>query len=137
MKKVSLINQAVTKGLDPNVLMKDSGIEWLGEVPAHWDFWKLSHAFDQIGSGTTPSTNNEKYYGGDIPWVTTSELREKIITKASKPVTELALKEVPSLKLYPIGSLLIAMYGATIGRLGILGVEASVNQACCVLNQII
>jgi len=112
---------------------KDSGVEWLGEIPEHWEVRKVSHAFQKIGSGTTPSTNHYDYYEGNIPWVNTSELREKVITDTSAKLTNKALLDHSVLNLYPPGTLLIAMYGATIGRLGILGITACTNQACCAL----
>lgn len=112
---------------------KDSGVEWLGELPEHWDVWKLAHAFTQIGSGTTPKTDKREYYeGGVIPWVNTGDLNDGELHDCEKQVTELAVVDHSSLKTYPAGSLLIAMYGATIGRLGILSFAATVNQACCV-----
>ncbi|WP_269900957.1 restriction endonuclease subunit S [Paenalcaligenes faecalis] len=134
-QRTALISQAVTKGLDPSVPMKDSGVEWLGEIPEHWEIWKVTHGFNQIGSGTTPKSDNPLFYDGDVPWVTTSELREGTIFDTSQKVTEEALAQYSALKLYPKGSLAIAMYGATIGRLGIFGVDATVNQACCVYSQ--
>ncbi|MFL0604730.1 restriction endonuclease subunit S [Cylindrospermopsis raciborskii] len=112
---------------------KDSGVEWLGEIPEGWEVRKVSHAFQKIGSGTTPSTNHYDYYEGNIPWVNTSELREKVITDTSAKLTNKALLDHSVLNLYPPGTLLIAMYGATIGRLGILGITACTNQACCAL----
>jgi type I restriction enzyme S subunit len=112
---------------------KDSGVEWLGDVPRHWDVWKVSHAFAQIGSGTTPKTDNREYYdGGDIPWVNTGDLNDGELDECEKRITALAVVDHSSLKTYPAGSLLIAMYGATIGRLAILNFAATVNQACCV-----
>lgn len=132
-KRSALISHTVTRGLNPDAPMKDSGLEWLGEIPAHWGVWKIAHAFGEISSGTTPKTDQEDYYDGDIPWVTTSELREKIIHSTKQTISESALKHYSALKLFPKGTLLIAMYGATIGRLGILGIEASTNQACCAL----
>jgi len=114
---------------------EDSGVEWLGEVPAHWETWKLSHAFGSIGSGTTPPSNESEWYdGGHIPWVTTGELRETVIFETGKSVNTAATKKFTTLRLHPVGSLAVAMYGATIGRLGILGVAATTNQACCVLS---
>ena len=132
-KRTALISHAVTKGLNPDVSMKDSGVEWLGKIPEHWENWKISHAFQKIGSGTTPSTNRYDYYDGDVPWINTSELRENIITDTSVKITNKALLDNSVLNLYSPGTLLIAMYGATIGRLGILGITACTNQACCAL----
>jgi len=142
-KRSALISRTVTRGLpadaarefglEPHTRFKDSGIEWLGEVPDGWEVWKVSHGFKNTGSGTTPPSDNDEWYDGNIPWVTTSELRENIITDTSKKISEETIKTFSALKLFPEGSLLIAMYGATIGRLGILGVAATTNQACCAL----
>ena len=114
---------------------KDSGVEWLGEIPEHWSVWKVSHGFKNIGSGTTPKSDNLAFYEGDIPWITTSELRESLIEDTAQKVTQEALKNYSALKVYPKGSIAIAMYGATIGRLGILGIDAAVNQACYVFSE--
>ena len=114
---------------------KSSGVEWLGEVPVHWVTWKVTHGFRRIGSGTTPRSADSEYYGGDIPWVTTSELRETVITDTKNKVTATALNDYPALRLYPKGTLLFALYGATIGRLGILGIPATLNQACAALAE--
>ncbi|MEF3790624.1 restriction endonuclease subunit S [Escherichia coli] len=134
-KRQALITHAVTKGLDPNVKMKDSGVEWIGQVPEAWLNRKVFHAFQAIGSGTTPpSKEHEWYQGGTIPWITTSELRENTVVKTKKCVTSDAMQKFSALKIFPAGSLAIAMYGATIGRLGFLGIPATTNQACCVLS---
>tara|TARA_R110002049_G_scaffold297185_3_gene486006 strand:- start:1776 stop:3131 length:1356 start_codon:yes stop_codon:yes gene_type:complete len=114
---------------------KDSGVEWLGNIPTEWELWKLTHAYDEIGSGTTPPSGSDELYGGDVPWITTGELREKEIFSTTKNVTLDALRKLSALRKFPSGSIAIAMYGATIGRLGILGVEATTNQACCVLTK--
>jgi type I restriction enzyme S subunit len=112
---------------------KDSGVEWIGDIPKDWDMWKIFHACPSIGSGTTPKSDSDDYYGGDIPWVTTGELREGVVFETQKSVTEKALVDMPTLRLHPKGSVAIAMYGATIGRLGVLGNDATTNQACCVM----
>jgi type I restriction enzyme S subunit len=135
-KRQAVISHAVTKGLHPEFPMKDSGVKWLGEMPAHWEVWKVSHAFGAIGSGTTPPSAERKWYDdGSIPWVTTSELRENLINHTLQSVTASAVKAFPALRLHPRGSLVVAMYGATIGRLGVLAVDATTNQACCVLSE--
>jgi len=132
-KRQAIISHVITKGLDPAAPMKPSGIEWTGDVPTDWEVWKLAHAFAQIGSGTTPRTDRRDYYDdGETPWVNTGDLCDGELESCEKRITELALADHSSLKIYPSGSLLIAMYGATIGKLGILSFPATVNQACCV-----
>ena len=133
-QRTAVITQAVTKGLNPAAPMKNSGVEWLGDVPEHWETWKITHAIDLIGSGTTPKSDNAEYYDGDILWVTTSELRENFISDTKQKVSDSAIKEYSALKIYPVNSVAMAMYGATIGRLGILEREATFNQACCVFG---
>ncbi len=88
--------------------------------------------FCETGSGSTPSRDQmARYYdGGTIPWVKSGELRESTITSTDEHITEAALKET-SVKLVPANALLVAMYGATVGRLGILGMPATTNQAVC------
>jgi type I restriction enzyme S subunit len=133
-KRTALITRAVTKGLNPDAPMKDSGIEWLGEIPAHWELWKVTHHFQTIGSGATPPSSDSVYYDGHINWVTTSELRESEISSTKTKITEKALNDISSLRVFREGSVVIAMYGATIGRLGWLGSPSTVNQACCVFS---
>lgn len=111
---------------------KDSGVPWLGAVPGHWKVDRISRLFQTIGSGTTPA-NAEAYEDGSVNWVTTGELREKPILSTTKKVTEKAVAELSALQIYPRGTLLIAMYGATIGRLGWLEDPACTNQACCAM----
>lgn len=131
--KQSIITHAVTKGLDPNVEMKDSGVEWIGEVPKHWDVMKTSLAFQGIGSGTTPSTSKKEFYDEEGKyWLQTGDLNDGVILGTSKKVSDIAIK-VCNLKFYPKDSVVIAMYGATIGKVGILGIKTATNQACCVL----
>lgn len=89
-------------------------------------------SFCKTGTGGTPSRSQlARYYdGGTIPWVKSGELRESVITHTEEKVTEAALSET-NVKLVPAGALLLAMYGATVGRLGVLGVAAATNQAVC------
>lgn len=129
-QRAAVINQAVTKGLNADVKMKNSGIEWLGKVPEHWEVVKLSHWFRST-SGSTPSRTMPGFYGGDIPWVKTGELLDAEIHQADENITREAVR-ASSLTLLPKNTLLIAMYGQgqTRGRTGLLKVEATVNQAC-------
>jgi len=134
-KRQTLISHAVTKGLNPDAPMKDSGVEWLGDVPEGWGIRKLAWSFGLIGSGTTPPTDKIETWYSDCgtPWVTTGELRENVILETNKSVTDEALTAITALRKYPPGTLLVAMYGATIFRIGLLGIEATCNQACCAL----
>ena len=63
-RKQILIHKAVTRGLDENVPLKDSGVEWIGEIPEHWEVKKVTHLFNRIGSGTTPTSGDNRYYEG-------------------------------------------------------------------------
>jgi len=94
-----------------------------------WEVVKLGEIF-KITSGGTPSKNNPDYYtNGTIPWVRTGDLKNKYIKKVDVLITEEALSK-SSAKLFPAGTVLIAMYGATIGACSILSIDASTNQAC-------
>jgi type I restriction enzyme, S subunit len=88
-------------------------------------------SFCKTGSGTTPSRSKyDRYFGGGIPWVKSGELRESIISNSEETITEEALAET-ALKIAPKGAILVAMYGANVGRVGILDIDATTNQAIC------
>ena len=98
-------------------------------LPPSWCLATLG----QVGewqSGATPSRTCKEYYGGNIPWLKTGDLNDGYVLEIPEYITEKALQET-SVKLNPAGSLLIAMYGATIGKIGILTFPATTNQACC------
>ena len=99
------------------------------EIPESWEWMRVG----DVGSwsaGATPSRQHPEYYEGEIPWLKTGDLNDGYITDIPEFVGQLALEKT-SLRLNPIGSVLMAMYGATIGKLGILKIEATTNQACC------
>jgi len=111
---------------------KNSNIPWLGEIPEHWRNWKVSRGVKSIGSGTTPSSGNKIYYeNGTINWLNTGDFNDSILKKCKRKITELAIKENSALKIFPKGTLSIAMYGATIGKVCIVDFETTTNQACC------
>lgn len=99
------------------------------DVPSKW-VWTTLGQIGKWQSGSTPYRLNKDYYGGNIPWLKTGDLNDGYITHISENITEKALNET-SVKLNPKGSVLIAMYGATIGKIGILTYPATTNQACC------
>lgn len=129
----SIISEAVTKGLNLDIKMVDSGIEWIGKIPETWKCTKLGWLYPNMGSGTTPDTNNLNYYSeGGYNWLQTGDLNDGVITDTSKHITELAVNE-RGMRIYPSGSVVVAMYGATIGKVGLLSIDTTTNQACCVL----
>lgn len=132
--KESIINHAVTRGLNSNVKMKDSGIEWIGEVPEHWEVKRMKE-LSAIGSGTTPKSGEDKYYENGIhPWLNTSDVQDCVINEAKFSITDKALNDYSVLKYYPIGTILIAMYGGgTIGNVALMNISATINQACCAI----
>lgn len=99
------------------------------DVPESWKWVKVGNV-GSWSSGATPSRTNPAYYGGSIPWLKTGDLNDGFIQEVPEYITDLALEKT-SLRLNPIGSVLMAMYGATIGKLGILEIPVTTNQACC------
>lgn len=112
---------------------EDSGIEWIGKIPQNWNVRKLFGLLKSIGSGTTPK-GNDSYYDGDIPWLNTGDLTDSYVNIIGKTVTDIAMTECSALKLFDKNSVVIAMYGATIGKLGIITFPTTTNQACCVMS---
>lgn len=133
-KRHAVLTQAVTKGLDPSVPMKDSGVEWLGDVPAHWHVGKVKHFFATT-SGSTPHTDRQDiYYNGEIPWIRSLDLTDGEITDWEIGITPAAIEDT-ACKVLPIGTVLVAMYGGggTIGKNGLLRISAATNQAICAI----
>ena len=103
------------------------------EIPESWEWVRLGD-IGKWQSGATPSRTNKAYYNGNILWLKTGDLTDDYIYKIPETITQKALQET-SVKLNPIGSILIAMYGATIGKVGILTEPATTNQACCACSE--
>jgi type I restriction enzyme S subunit len=128
-KRQAVISHAVTKGLNPDAPMKDSGIEWLGEVPEHWGVTRLSR-YAVVGNGSTPSRENEDYWrDGDVPWLSSGEVNQLHVTEASEFITAKAMAEC-SLTMLPKGTVLVGMVGQgkTRGLSALLRIEAAINQ---------
>ena len=131
--KQAVITEAVTKGLDKSAPMKDSGIEWIGEMPKNWNKIKVVNLFDEIGSGTTPK--GERYYSdGTYNWIQSGDINGGNMYSCSKRVNNLALNDFSALKIYRAPYLIIAMYGGSVGHLSISHIDACCNQACCVMK---
>ena len=99
------------------------------DIPKHWQIKRLGEVCFTT-SGGTPNRSQSKYYSGNIPWVKSGELNKGLITDTEEKISEEAIKN-SSAKLFPKGTLLIALYGATIGKLAFLGIDAATNQAVC------
>ncbi len=128
-KRQAVITRAVTKGLDPDVPMKDSGVEWLGEVPAHWTVARLSR-FARVENGSTPAREVLEYWNeGTVPWVSSGEVSQGRITMPTEWISERALAEC-SLRLLPRGSVIVGLIGQgkTRGSVALLEIEACINQ---------
>lgn len=131
--RASIIHEAVTKGLDPDVPMKPSGIDWIGDIPEGWRIKRIKFMFD-TSSGATPESGNWDLYDGDISWIQSGDLYAKhVITETGRTVTHKALTEVSALKIYRAPFVVMAMYGASVGNVSISSVDACTNQACCVM----
>jgi type I restriction enzyme S subunit len=125
--------QAFVPLSESGVGVKESGVEWIGEVPAHWEVKKIFHVA-KIDTGATPDRSKEAYWGGEIPWVKTGEVNYETIVKTEEHITTAGLKNSAT-RLAPAGTLLMAMYGqgVTRGRVSLLGIDAAYNQACCAM----
>ncbi|MFZ1363608.1 MAG: restriction endonuclease subunit S [Brachymonas denitrificans] len=128
-KRQAVISHAVTKGLDPSVPMKDSGVEWLGEVPEHWAVKPIKHLASLFG-GATPSREVLAYWHGAIPWVSPKDMKAESITDSEEKITDAGLKSCAT-SLVPQGTALLVV------RSGILKhtIPVAINKCPVSLNQ--
>ena len=135
LKKKDLEHSTIFKGEDnkyyekigKNVICIDEEIPF--EIPKDWRWVRMGQIGDW-GAGSTPPRSNPNYYNGKILWLKTGELNNGIVFDTEEKITEKAFEEC-SLRINKVGNVLIAMYGATIGKLAIAGKELTTNQACC------
>ena len=104
------------------------------DIPQNWEWCRLGD-ISFVGTGATPLTSEPKYYNGDINWITSSATGADFVTEAETKITELALKET-NCQIYPIGTLVIAMYGQgkTRGQITELMIDSATNQACAAIS---
>ena len=131
--KTAVIHQAVTKGLDKNANLKDSGVQWIGEVPQHWEVCNLSYCFNQIGSGTTPKYSEEVRGEEGIAWIQSGDLNDGVLKSTKHLLPKEVVSQYSVLKIYKQPFIAVAMYGASIGKTSLSLIDACTNQACCVL----
>ena len=127
--KESLIYETITKGLDADVEMKESGVCWIKKIPAHWSIKRLKECVYKTISGGTPSaTRTEFYEDSGTPWVTIGDMtNEKVIKSTKYKISMEGIKD-KNLKILSKGTLLYSMY-ASVGFTSLLGVDATINQA--------
>lgn len=127
--RASLIYETVTKGLDKTVPLKDSGIDWIGQVPEGWEVGKVKY-FSQISAGATPDRNNSLFWNGSINWMSSGEVNQGIVKYTFETITDLALKRT-STKLLPKGTVMLALngQGKTKGTAAVLAIESASNQS--------
>ena len=135
LKKSALNDSVIFRG-DDNRYYEKIGKKCLDiteqipfEIPNSWTWARMGQIGDW-GAGSTPQRGNQDYYGGNILWLKTGELNNGIVYDTEEKITQRAFQDC-SLRMNKIGDVLIAMYGATIGKLAIVGKELTTNQACC------
>ncbi|SLM30430.1 putative Restriction modification system DNA specificity domain [Desulfamplus magnetovallimortis] len=128
-ERTAVINEAVTKGLDPDVPMKDSGIEWLGEIPEHWDVVKLKWLTVSVKTGSTPPSIKVEYFkNGNLNWFTPADFHKNMFLYESKrKITSHAINDGVA-NIYKAGSVFLVGIGATLGNIGIINYDSSCNQ---------
>ena len=129
-QKQAIIHRAVTRGLDPNVRLKPSGVEWLGEVPEHWESVALKWISKRYAGGT-PDKSNETYWDdGDIPWLNSGAVNDEYITEPSSFITKEGFAK-SSAKWIPEKALVMALagQGKTKGMVAQLGIKTTCNQS--------
>ena len=127
--KLSVITEAVTKGLNPDTPMKDSGVEWIGEIP---EYWQLSHIGNlvEMGSGGTPDRKKPEYWeNGNIPWMSSGEINDEYIYSTTEHITELGLQN-SNAKILPVNTVMLGLIGQgkTKRLTAILKTEVCCNQ---------
>lgn len=127
--RMSVISEAVTKGLNPNATMKDSGVEWIGEIPEGWVTLRMKNIFD-IVAGATPDSNNTAYWDGDVVWVTPADFKssDHYISSGKRFITQDGYESCSAI-LVPAGSIVFSKR-APIGSVVIAENELCTNQGC-------
>lgn len=140
LKKKDVVDSIIYKG-DDNKYYEQIGKEVFDitedipfMIPSSW-VWCRMGAIGIWGAGSTPAKGNPNYYGGNVLWLRTGELNNSVVYDTEIKITQKALEEC-SLRMNKVGDVMIAMYGATIGKVAIAGKEMTTNQACCACTPI-
>lgn len=128
-KRKAVIATAVTRGLDPKVKLRDSGVPWLGEIPAHWEHRNLRFCCTSIQTGGTPAPEFLDYEGEDgLDWLTPGDFSESLVPERSSRRVAPGALSAGDLKMFPRGAVLVVGIGATLGKVALLKQVASANQ---------
>ena len=140
LKKKDLVDSVIFKGDDNRYYeqvgktITDITEEIPFTIPKSWEWCRMG-TVGVWGAGSTPAKGNPNYYGGNVPWLRTGELNNSVVYDTEIKITQKALEEC-SLRMNKVGDVMIAMYGATIGKVAIAGIEMTTNQACCACTPI-
>ncbi len=138
-KRTALISHTVTKGLDPNAPMKDSGVEWLGEIPMHWEVRRLKHLTEKIGSGKTPKGGAERYVNDGVIFLRSQNVHFGGLRLADVAHIDTITDNEMSGSRVREGDVLLNITGASLGRSCVArleGADANVNQHVCILRTV-
>lgn len=122
-----IIQRAVTRGLNPDTPLKDSDIDWIGQIPSHWKIKRLKYIFNKIQTGTTPPTNIENYFNGDINWFNPSDLNAEILNDSIKKISKLAIQR-NEINFFDADSVLVVGIGGTTGKTSFMPDYGTFNQ---------
>jgi type I restriction enzyme, S subunit len=134
-KRTALISHAVTKGLDRTVPMKDSGVEWLGNIPEHWEVKRLRFLVMMHG-GSTPNKANPDFWDGEIPWISAKDLKTERLKSSVDTITDKALQET-SIHIHPKNGVVIVVRGMILAHsfpVAINDIDITINQDLKVLR---
>lgn len=131
-QKQAIINQAVTRGLDPDAPLKPSGIGWFGNIPEHWEILPLKRGTELIAGGATPDTGRAENWGGNVVWITPTDVsKADVLTDSERHLTKAGLASCSSV-VVPAGSIIITSR-APVGNTAIAAVPLCTNQGCKVV----
>lgn len=125
--KSSVINRAVTRGLNPNVKFKDSGVDWIGMIPENWIIRRFKEVFSHYTTGFTPESKNAKNFEGQNTWITIADMTQKYVSESNLCLSDEAIQKAQQ-PITPKGSLLFS-FKLSIGKVAFAGKNAYTNEA--------
>lgn len=125
--KTSIINRAVTRGLNPNVKFKDSGVDWIGMIPENWIIRRFKEVFSHYTTGFTPESKNAKNFEGQNTWITIADMTHKYVSESNLYLSDEAIQKAQQ-PITPKGSLLFS-FKLSIGKVAFAGKNVYTNEA--------